>query len=108
MTSTILSDPFDDRGELVHADDATAQVCLAFVRLERAMAERRLPVTALVGLRLRTTVSDDVAELVELVTERLEGVRSTVPIEVVRDAAPRLPGLLVSLEATLADEAATA
>ncbi|MFY9712436.1 MAG: hypothetical protein WAK00_03095 [Microbacterium sp.] len=108
MTSTIVTSPVDDGGELVHAEDATSQLCLAFVRLEQAMSERGLPVTALVGLRLRTTVADPVAELVELVAERLDGVRPTVTVEIMRDDGPVVPGLLVRLEATVADAGSTA
>lgn len=107
MTSTIVTDPVDDRGELVHADDATAQLCLAFIRLEQAMADRGLPVTALVDLRLRTSVADTAAEFVDLIAERLDGVRSTVTVEIVRDNRLVVPGLLVRLEATVADAGST-
>ncbi|GAT74544.1 oxidoreductase [Microbacterium sp. HM58-2] len=103
MTGTIMTDPVDDEGELMHAEDAAAQLCLAIVRLESVIAERGLPVSALVRLRLHTVVPDPTAELLELVSERLHDVPLTVTVETVQSAHALVPGQLVRLEATVDD-----
>lgn len=106
VTTTIGSDPVDDQGELVHADDATAQLCLAFVRLEQVLAARGLSLASVTGLRLRTAVADP-ADLVEVLAERLGCLDREPPVEIVPVRFDDRPGLLATLEAVVGPEPRT-
>ncbi|MFD5866660.1 FAD-dependent oxidoreductase [Agromyces sp. NPDC127015] len=107
MTTTIHSEPVDERGDLVHADDATAQLCLAFVRLEHDIVDRGLPLTALRRLRVHNASAEPADELVGILAERLGDATRDVRVEVVADERERPAGMLVRLEATVAAPAPT-
>lgn len=101
MTITIDSEPIDEHGYLVHAEDATAQLCLALVRLETELDERGLGLSAVLRLRVLALDGAGAAELVDVVAERLDG--TTAPaiscIEVERLA---VDGMLVAISADVA------
>ncbi|UOQ88702.1 FAD-dependent oxidoreductase [Agromyces endophyticus] len=102
MTTTIRSEPVDDRGDLVHADDPTAQLCLAFVRLEHDIVGRGLSLTTLRSLRVRNASAEPDADLLGILAERLGPATRGVVVEVVADDPGRSAGMLVRLEATVA------
>ncbi|MFE6923610.1 FAD-binding protein [Nocardia sp. NPDC057663] len=97
MTITIETTPVDESGRLVHAEDATAQLCLAFARLESALAARGLGASSITRLRVRTCAPTDASDLADLVEEWLDG--TPVPVELVDVAHLALPGMLVELRA---------
>jgi len=99
VTITIETRSVDEHGRLVHAEDATAQLCLAFVRLESTLAELGLPPSAII--RLRVLAADPVAasELVEIIDERLGGVAAVVPVDIVAADGAVMPGVLIGLVA---------
>ncbi|MGS2807370.1 Rid family hydrolase [Nocardia sp. MW-W600-9] len=97
MTITIETTSVDESGRLVHAEDATAQLCLAFERLDSALAARGLGASSIVRLRVRARAPADAADLTDLVAEWLEGAQ--VPVELVDVAHLALPGSLVELSA---------
>ncbi|HET7800524.1 MAG TPA: FAD-dependent oxidoreductase [Humibacillus xanthopallidus] len=64
MTITIRTASVDDHGRLMHAEDPTAQACLAFVRLERELERRGLALAELGRLTVLSPVpvrADDAA-----------------------------------------------
>lgn len=97
MTITINSEPVDDLGYLVHAEDATAQLCLALIRLDAALHGAGLDLSAVSRLRVLTVDARLAGELVEVVAERVGD--TTTAVSCVE--APRLPleGMLVALSA---------
>ncbi|WP_211195867.1 FAD-binding protein [Agromyces sp. H66] len=98
MTITIDTAPIDEHGYLVHAEDATAQLCLALVRLETELHARGLPRSAVGELRVLAVDGAHAAELVDVVAERFDD--TTAPaiscVEVERLA---LDGMLVAVSA---------
>ncbi|MGW5435566.1 Rid family hydrolase [Nocardia asteroides] len=97
MTITIETTPVDETGHLVHAEDAIAQLCLAFARLESALAARGLGASAITGLLVRTCAPADPSDLADVVAEWLDG--APVPVDLVGVAHLALPGMLVELSA---------
>ncbi|MFC6011361.1 FAD-binding protein [Nocardia lasii] len=95
MTITIATTPVDETGRLVHAEDAAAQLCLAFARLDSALTARGVGAASIEVLRIRTRVP--VADLVDLVEEWLAG--APVSVELVDVARLAVPGMLVELSA---------
>lgn len=73
MTITIESAPTDEHGYLVHAEDPTAQLCLALVQLESALGDRGLDLSAVTRLRVLATDPSLACELVDIVAERFDG-----------------------------------
>ncbi|WP_221629250.1 FAD-binding oxidoreductase [Humibacillus xanthopallidus] len=125
MTITIRTASVDDHGRLMHAEDATAQACLAFVRLERELECRGL---ALAALRRLTVLSPapapdaDAAEplatgrsrpttapgdIVDLIRERLTPEGAHVPVDVLPAERLAQPGLLVALRAEVVSPPST-
>ncbi|MRX45350.1 RidA family protein [Agromyces kandeliae] len=101
-TTTIETGSVDDRGALLHADDATAQLCLSLLRLESALADRGLGVEAVTQVRIHATDPGSASELVELVLERF-GAGSTTPVVAwISDDRHDVPGMLVRLAADVA------
>jgi enamine deaminase RidA (YjgF/YER057c/UK114 family) len=80
VTITIETGPVDEHGHLVHAEDPTAQLCLALVRLETALRERELGLSDIVSLRLFAVDIRLAADLFEVVAERFvdAAVRPTI------------------------------
>jgi len=109
VTITITSASVDDLGRLMHAEDAAAQTCLAFQRLEAELDRRGLRLDALRRIELCTVADAASVELVDLVRERLgERLRGRGPTVRTGTATAdrlRLPGMLVELraEVTVAD-----
>ncbi len=101
-TTTIETRSVDDRGELMHADDATAQLCLSLVRLEAALVERGLGLEAVTQVRIHATEPGSASELVELVLERFGAGRAAPVVAWVSDAREDVPGMLVRLAADVA------
>lgn len=102
VTTTIETASVDDLGMLVHADDATAQVCLAFVRLEAALSARGLSTLAVERLVVRSAGAGRATDLVDVVVERLTASGSSAPVGVEPVACLAQPGMLVSLRAEVA------
>ncbi|WP_400999365.1 FAD-binding oxidoreductase [Agromyces sp. GXQ0307] len=101
-TTTIETGSVDDRGELLHADDATAQLCLSLVRLEAALVERGLELGAVTQVRIHATEPGSASELVELVLERFGTGRAAPVVAWVSAARHEVPGMLVRLAADVA------
>jgi enamine deaminase RidA (YjgF/YER057c/UK114 family) len=97
VTITIDSEPIDEHGFLVHAEDATAQLCLALVRLETELGDRGLVLAAATRLRVLTLDATDAAELVAVAAERLDPTATAIScVEVERFA---VDGMLVAVSA---------
>lgn len=105
MTITIETEPVDEHGYLVHAEDATAQLCLALVRLEATLRERGLDLSAVVGLRVRAVDPGLARDLVEVAAERFGAAGAAATITCV--PARRLGGddmlVAISADVTVAD-----
>ncbi|WP_430645621.1 hypothetical protein [Agromyces sp. GXS1127] len=101
-TTTIETRSVDDRGVLMHADDATAQLCLSLVRLETALVERGLGLGAVTQVRIHATQPAAASELVELVLERFRSGPTTPIVAWVSATPPEAPGMLVRLAADVA------
>lgn len=97
VTITIETEPIDELGCLVHAEDATAQLCLALSRLVDELGDRGLSPAAVLRLRVFALDEEKFVEFVEVVTEWLNGVTA----EVVCLRVERLPvdGMLAALAA---------
>lgn len=98
MTITIDSEPIDEHGYLVHAEDATAQLCLALVRLETELDGRGLALSAVARLRVLALDNANAAELVDVVAERFDGTTATA-ISCVEVERLAVDGMLVALSA---------
>ncbi len=95
MTITIHTSSVSDDGRLLHAEDATAQACLAVLRLEDALARRQLPRRRIVGIEVRTTDASRIADIVGIVRERLGD--PDVPLHVETVGRLRPSGAIVGL-----------
>jgi enamine deaminase RidA (YjgF/YER057c/UK114 family) len=93
--------PYDDRGRLVHEDDAAAQVALSLVGLEAAVAEAGHTVADVGRILVRTVDVRVLDDVVDVLTERLEQLGTHPEIEVVSVTDLGVPGVLVTLQATL-------
>ncbi|MGN6219547.1 MAG: FAD-binding oxidoreductase [Microbacterium sp.] len=104
MTTTIRTGPVSDDGQLLHAEDAAAQACLAVLRLEDALARHGLRPRL---LHLEVTAADAATldDLVGIVRERLTC--AEVPLHVSTVARLDPPGAIVGLWAEV-DAADTA
>jgi FAD/FMN-containing dehydrogenase len=104
VTTTIHTSPVSDDGQLLHAEDAAAQACLAVLRLEDALARHgRRP--RLLRLELRAADAAVLDDVVGIVRERLTC--AEVPLHVSTVARLDPPGALVGLwaEVDAADQA---
>ncbi len=96
VTTTIVTTPVDDDGLLLHADDATAQVCLTVVRLISVLERRRVAPADIVAVRLLVVDTEPAAGLVPVVAEELERLAVSAPVGVVPITAPVEAGMLVA------------
>ncbi len=93
------SAPLDDAGRLLHEEDAAAQLALAVARLEAALrSEGRRP-TELAGLRVLTTDRAALADVLDVLLERLDALGAGPDIAIDEVEQLYLPGMLVALEA---------
>ncbi|MGR0219541.1 Rid family hydrolase [Agromyces sp. ZXT2-6] len=99
MTITIETEPVDEHGYLVHAEDATAQLCLALVRLEAALRERGLDLSAVDGVRVRAVDARLAAELVEIAVERFAAAAVAPAIACVPAVRLGIDDMLVAISA---------
>lgn len=106
MTITIDSGPTDEHGYLVHAEDATAQLCLALVHLESALGDRGLALSAVARLRVLAVDPTLACELVDIVTERLDDAAATA-ITCVEVDRLEVDGMLVALSADVTVDSRT-
>jgi len=98
VTITIDSEPIDEHGYLVHADDVTAQLCLALVRLETELGDRGLARSAIARLRVLAVDGADAVELLDVVAERFDD--TTAPaISCVAVERLAVDGMLVAVSA---------
>jgi enamine deaminase RidA (YjgF/YER057c/UK114 family) len=95
------SGPYDDRGRLVHEDDAAAQLALSMVGLEEAVAEAGHLVADVRRILIRTVDVRVLDDVVDVLTERLEQLGTHPEIEVVSVSDLGVPGALVTLQAIL-------
>ncbi|MET0524037.1 MAG: hypothetical protein ABWZ91_04500 [Nocardioides sp.] len=95
------SGPYDDRGRLVHEDDAAAQLALSLVGLEATLAEAGHPIADVRRILIRTVDVRVLDDVVDVLSERLEQLGAHPEIEVVSVNDLGVPGALVTLQATL-------
>lgn len=100
VTITIETAPVDEHGRLMHADDPIAQTCLAVRRLESALAHRDLPASAITAILLLTAEPSAAGDLVDVVAEELDRLRSSASVGIGPDDGIDVePGMLVRLKA---------
>ena len=101
LTTGPLAGPLDDSGRLLHEDDAAAQLALAVARLEVALDRDGHRPADLTGLRVLTTDRSAIADVLDVLVERLEatGARPGIEIDEVDDLG--IPGMLLALDPTL-------
>ena len=101
VTITIDSEPLDEHGYLVHAEDPTAQLCLALVGLEAALRAGGKDLSAVTRLRVLTVDPTLASELVDVVAERFDDTTATT-ISCVEVERLAVDGMLVALSAEVA------
>ena len=89
--------PLDERGRVLHGGDLTAQLVLAVLGLEQALAEAGLSRADLVRLTVRTTEAVDTGEVLDVLAERLDPAAADIRLERV-ERLP-LPEMMVALDA---------
>lgn len=97
MLTTPLLGPVDDRGRLLHEDDPASQLALAMSRLEQALASDGIPVAELTRLRVLTSDRSRLAQVYDVLDERLRAL-AVDPLVTVEVADLPLPGMMVALE----------
>jgi len=105
MISIPQQGPLDERGRLVHADDPAAQLALAVSRLEATLAADGLGLPDLATLHLSSPDLDAVDGVLDVLTERLEATGARPEVVVSPTGSLPVPGMLVALDATVADRA---
>lgn len=93
--------PYDDRGRLVHEDDAVAQLALSLVGLEATVAEAGHPFADVRRILIRMVDARVLDDVVDVLVERLEDLATHPEIEVAQVDELRVPRTLVTLQATL-------
>ena len=89
--------PVDERGRLLHEDDPAAQLALAVVRLEEALAGDGHGLADLERVLLLTPDPARVDGVRDVLAERLAEVAATPYVDVVTATLPE-PGMLVAVE----------
>ena len=74
----IDTEPVDEHGCLVHAEDATAQLCLALARLGSELGDRGQSPSAITRIRVFALDGEDAIEFVEVVAEWLDGAAAEI------------------------------
>jgi N-acetyl-1-D-myo-inositol-2-amino-2-deoxy-alpha-D-glucopyranoside deacetylase len=105
MISIPQHGPLDEHGRLVHADDPAAQLALAVSRLEATLAAGGLGLPDLATLHVTTPDLDAVGGVLDVLTERLEATGARPEVVVSPTGSLPVPGMLVALDATVADRA---
>ena len=98
-TSTPAVGPLDDAGRLLHEDDPAAQLALAVCRLEQQLSPRGL--ADLPGLRVLTTDRTVLADVYDVLTERLDATGARPLVEVEERPGLGVPGMLLALQPLL-------
>jgi enamine deaminase RidA (YjgF/YER057c/UK114 family) len=93
--------PFDDRGLLLHEDDAAAQLALSLACLEAAVAEAGHEVDDVHRIRVRTVDVRLLDDVYDVLTERLEHLGVSPEIEVAQTDGFGVAGTLMTLQATI-------
>lgn len=102
MDTTLLTgSPLDDLGRLVHEDDAAAQLALATVALEAAVTARGRRMCQLDELRVLTTDPAALADVLDVLTDRLDVLFAAPTVSIVPVARLAVPGQLVTLATVL-------
>lgn len=96
-----IGSPLDHLGRLVHEDDPAAQLALATARLEAALAGADRRPADLTELRVITTDHGAIADVLDVLTERLAATGAAPAVQVVAVARLAVPGQLVTLETVL-------
>src|SRR5690349_16394105 len=92
--------PLDEQGRLLHEDDAAAQLALAVVRLEEALAAGGRGLADLERVAVLTPDPARLDEVRDVLIERLGELGADPVVEVVDHALPE-PGMLVAVEGDL-------
>ena len=100
-TTQLTGSPLDDVGRLLHEDDPAAQLALAMSRLEAALAAVGRRVCQLDELRVLTTDPAALADVLDVLTERLDELFAAPAVQLVPVAGLAVPGQLVTLETVL-------
>ena len=97
----LLTGPLDDRGRLLHEDDAAAQLALAVARLEGGLAAEGRDPAELTGLLVLTTDRADALDVLDELVERLDalGIAPALAVEEVEHLP--VPGMLLALQPAL-------
>jgi LmbE family N-acetylglucosaminyl deacetylase len=98
---TTTAEPLDDRGRLLHDGDPAAQVALATVRLEAALAGSGRSVLDLDAVRVLGPDPAALATVLDVVSDRLAELGSDACVELAGATSLRTPGQLVALEPVL-------
>lgn len=102
MDTTLLTgSPLDHLGRLVHEDDPAAQLALATAQLEAALAAVGRRACGLTELRVVTTDPAAMADVLDVLIERLDCLYAAPVVQVVPVARLAVPGQLVTLETVL-------
>lgn len=101
VTRGPVSMPLDDRGRLLHEDDAAAQLALAMARLEHSLASERHVPADLAALRVLTTDRAVALDVLDVLVERLDalGIGPRIAVDEVEDLGT--PGMLLALQPAL-------
>lgn len=99
--AVFVGSPLDHLGRLVHEDDPAAQLALATARLETALGDAAHRVADLTELRVLTTDPAALADVLDVLTERLTALRAAPSVRLVPVARLSTTGQLVTLETTL-------
>ncbi|MFC5177945.1 FAD-binding oxidoreductase [Nocardioides taihuensis] len=97
--------PLDEAGRLLHEDDPAAQLALAVCLLEEQLAPHGL--ADLAGLRVLTTDRAALADVVDVLTERLDATGARPVVEVEERPGLGVPGMLLALQPLLGTPAPT-
>ena len=93
--------PLDDLGRLLHAEDYPAQLALALVRIEAALARTGRTARDLAEVRVTTTDRRAFSAARDVLDDRLADLAARPVTTVVEVAEIPPPGTLVALSATL-------
>ena len=98
---TTIAAPLDERGRLLHDDDPAAQLALATARLEAALADEGRSLLDVRSVRVLTPAVAAVADVLDVVAERLDDLGSDASLELVEVSSLATPGV-VALQPLLA------
>ena len=100
-TLTLSHGPVDETGQLLHEGDLAAQLALAVMNLEAALAGHGLGWPHVTALRIRTTDPDGLALVLDTLAERFADGGEAPVVSVAPVPTLALPGMAVALTAAV-------